>query len=391
MRMYVKILVKDFLLKTLLPGGILLSVVVLSICPCSCRASLEEVDVLEGDFSVPHIYDFSVTGASVLVMEFTKEITLENASVFSKDTEENFCKAQPEYSEDHKTAMIHLESPTEIGHDYVLEGQVKDVHGNSLTFSLPFRGFNENPAKVILSEVRNAYGTASVKDSEGTSQKVHRSEYVELYVLKSGNLCGIEVCSASDGEERMYVVPPVEVMAGDYVTVHMRTVDSDGFDGEGMTSELGDDLTLSTHEDSCPTARDLWSENSKACFADSDIVFLRNNYDGTILDALVFAKSKVTAWKDSFLEVVSAVEESGVWSPDASPANGICSDLVTSTAATRSYSRQNIEETIEAVESGLPIENNASVWMITANSGSGKKMVPGITPGLKNSSNEYKK
>ncbi|WP_407398161.1 hypothetical protein [Treponema sp.] len=382
---------KKFLLRTVIPAGGLLFAVILAVCPMGCKADLDEIDVLDGDFSVPHVEKFTVTGSRSLEMEFTKKIRLENASAYDRDVESLFCGVEATYSEDGKTVFVEMTDSTVIGNRYVLEGLIMDEHGNSLTFSIPFRGFNDHPAKVILSEVRNAYGTASVKDGAGTSQKVHRSEYVEVYVLDGGNLCGIEVCSANDGDDKKYSMPAVEVNSGDYITVHMRTVDADEFDGEGMVSELGDDLTLSTHEDSCSTARDLWSDNTKSCFADSDIVYLRNSFNGSILDALVYAKSTLVFWKDAYSDIADAVDLSGVWDSEVFPENGVCSDYITTSAATRSFSRQNIDECILAYERKEPIVNGKNVWMITANTGSGKNLIQGITPGYRNSSNEYRK
>ena len=89
--------------------------------------------------------------------------------------------------------------------------------------------------------------------------------------------------------------------------------------------------------------------------------------------------------------MVNAVEASGVWGSEVFPENGVSSDFITSTAATRSFSRQNVEECTAAFEKGMPLKNGKDVWMITANSGAGKNQVIGITPGFKNSSNEYKK
>ena len=390
-RLFVMDGIRFVMVKTVCPALVLFFVVSFSVCNFGCRNSIEEIEVLEGDFSVPQIENFAVTGASTLEIGFSKKTVVQNLAVVSKTTESEFCDITAEYDEETQKTVVALGSQTEVGEDYLIEGQVEDLHGNSLTFSIGFKGFNENPARVILSEVRNAYGTASVKDEEGVSRSVHRSEYVELYVLKGGNLCGIEICSASDGSEKKYTMPSIDVETGEYITVHMRTVNAEGIDGEGMISETADDFTLSTHEDSCDSARDLWSDNTKSCFADSDIVYVQNVYDGTILDALVFAKSSVGEWKESFSGIVAAVEQSGVWGSSASPENAVCSDFITTSAATRSYSRQNIDDAIAAYAAGEPIVNGKDVWMITANTGSGKKFVAGITPGMKNSSNEYKK
>lgn len=430
-----------FAAKTICPSAILFGAVVLSVCQIGCRSTEDEVDVLQGDFTVPQIENFEVTGASTVKIDLSKEGEVSNVVVRQKDgdkeaenaevksegkdgsegdesqsqdksVEEKAKEQSPQngvenaggmekpddgiktnvsYTDEGKGVVVSMDQPTEVGEEYVIQGEVEDKNGNSLTFSIPFTGYNENPARLILSEVRNAYGTASVKDENGNSQKVHRSEYVELYILKGGNLCGLEICSAYDGEEKKYQLPKINVNAGEYITVHMRTVDAEGFDGEGMESELEDDLTLSTHEDSCDTSRDLWSQNTKSCLGDSDIVFIRNIYDGSIVDALVYAKSTVSAWKESYDDIVAALKKSGVWSGSVEPDGAVCSDLITTSAATRSFSRQNVAEAAAAFESGNEIYNGKDVWMITANSGSGKNAIAGITPGFENSSNEYKK
>lgn len=445
--------VGSFTVRTVCPSLCLFASVVLSVCQVGCRSTEDEVDVLQGDFTVPQIENFEVTGASTLKIDLSKEGEVSNIVVRQKNGEEvesqspkgqseggnspgqNGTSAEPKedslgqgnsessenpmgpenpqnpveqentlpkdgekeiktnvaYVDDGKSLVVNMNRPTEVGEEYVVEGEVEDKNGNSMTFSIPFTGYNENPARLIISEVRNAYGTASVKDMEGVSQKVHRSEYVELYVLKGGNLCGLEICSAYDGEGKKYQLPKIEVEAGEYITVHMRSVDAEGFDGEGMESELGDDLTLSTHEDSCDSARDLWSSNTKSCLGDSDIVYIRNVYDGTIVDALVYAKSTVSAWKESFDETLLSLRKSGVWEGGVDPDGAVCSDLITSSAATRSFSRQNVAQAEEAFAKGEKIYNGKDVWMITANSGSGKNAVVGITPGYANSSNEYRK
>ncbi|MCI5829414.1 MAG: hypothetical protein SPJ89_11215 [Treponema sp.] len=382
------ILLKQVLLKTVLPAMVLLFAVISAVCPVGCKSRIEEINVLEGDFTVPHIENFAVTGGRTLQLDFTKKVSVQNVNTYESESKKDFSSASARYEEDGKRVILELAEKPETGSGYVLESLVVDESGNSLTLSIPFKGYNDNPAKVILSEVRNAYGIATVKDEDGNSVKVHRSEFAELYVLKSGNLCGIEVCSAADGESKKYTMPAIEVKKGDYITVHMRTIAADGADGQGMISETGSNLALSTHEDSCDTARDLWSENTKACFADSDIIYLKNSYNQKIMDALVYARSDLAAWKDGFKDVVKAVEESGVWGQSVSPEDGLCSDYVTS-ATTRSFSRQNIKQCIKAYENGMPVPGGKEVWLLTADSGRGKNKVAGVTPGYKNSSNAY--
>lgn len=377
----------NYALRTMVPAAGLFLCTYAAVCPISCRSSVEGIDVLCGDYSVPHISSFRVLDSASLSLEFTKEAVIKNAGVYSLSEEGDHIDTEIEVlmsqaSEDGLNTVLTLGENTVTGQNYVVEGQVMDSSGNTLTFSIPFLGFNDNPARVIITEVRNSYATASVN-----KEKVHRSEYVELYVLKGGNLSGIEVLSAHDGEKKKYVLPSIEVDTGEYIVVHMRTIKADGLDGQGMISEKGDNLALSTHMDSCDTARDLWSANEDSVFADSDIVYVKNNAQGCIDDALLFAKSTLEEWDESFDSIVSHLEERNVWQGGCSPQNAVCSDDVTTSSGTRSYSRQNLGQCIEDFKAGRKILNGKDVWLITAAAGK----VPGVTPGYANSSNPYVK
>lgn len=359
----------------LLPALIVLALT-LSVCPVSCRSMEEGLAFIEGDFSIPEITEFKVLSDRSAEISFSKEAHVSGAEIFSAD-EEGMLQGSADISyPEEKKALLSFPEATTTGAEYVIEGTVTDSTGNSLTFSIPFKGFNKNPARLIITEVRNAYGTRTIN-----KQKVHRSEFVELYVLRSGNLSGIEVLSASDGEKKKYSLPAIEVKKGGCITVHMRTVQAEGIDGEGMVSETGDNLALSTHEDSCDTARDLWSENTSAVFADSDIVFLKNSADNTIMDAVLFAKSDCAEWKSSSKTIAGQISQSGIWQNGTEPQDAVCSDSITSSAATRSISRTNVQEAINAYEKNETVPNSKEKWIIAK----------AATPGYKNSSTAYKK
>lgn len=351
----------------------LFAAAVFSVCPLSCRSSVESLELLSGDFSVPKITKFCTTSSNSARIDFSKEVELKNMEIFSAGKNSSMGNIDCRYEEN--SVFLEFQSETSIGAGYKVEGLAFDSSGNSLTFSVPFRGFNSNPAKVIITELRNAYGTRTIK---GTSDKVHRSEFVELYVLKAGNLSGLEIVSAANGDKTKFILPPVEVKENDYITLHMRAIVADGPDGEGMFNETEDDLTVSTHEDSCDTARDLWSECTKKPFADSDIIVLRNSGTSEILDAVVFAKSNCAEWKKGAEQLAFLVSESGVWQGDVSVENAVLCDNV---SATRSLSRLNLAESIEAYKTGQPIRNSKDCWIVAKTA----------TPGYKNSNVPYVK
>ena len=383
----------QFLTGTVVPALILSLTVLFSLNAFGCSSNPEGLTNLSGDFSVPKIQSFSVTSESSLELNFTDAVESVKAEVFSG---EKTYETSVSLNGEKTSASITFSEPAQTGASCVVEGEVLDRAGNSLTFSLPFKGYNSNPARLVISEVRNAYGAV-------TANKVttHRSEFVELVAVKEGNLSGLELFSAGDGEERRYEFPAVNVSRGEYITVHVRKPpvnEKYPEDAEGMTCELSDDLTLSTHTDSCNTARDLWAENEKACFADSDIIVLRNSWSGKIEDCVLFAKSTLEQWPEPYGKTLSSVLEEGLWqnadgTASCEPESALCADNVTSSAATRSFSRQNVGELLEVSESGIdenvPFKNSKEVWILTCDSGSGSKKITGVTPGYENSDNAY--
>lgn len=350
-------------------AGLLLAVTFF-VCPMSCRSSVESLELLSGDFSVPNITKFCAMSSNSARLDFSREVELKNTELFLSDEISSLGNVECKYEE--KSVLLEFQNETAIGIDYKVEGMAFDSAGNSLTFSVPFKGFNNNPAKVIITELRNSYGTKTIKE---TKEKVHRSEFVELYVLKGGNLSGLEVISAANGDKTKFVLPAVEVKEGDYVTLHMRTIVAEGLDGEGMHNELGDNLKISTHEDSCDNARDLWSECTKKPFAASDIVVLRNSNNSEILDAVVFAKSDCTEWKKGISDFASIVSESGIWQGGACLENAICCDNI---SPTRSLSRQNLKEAVASYKKGQVIANGKDCWIVakTATPGYGNSNIP---------------
>lgn len=396
---------KELILKTLLPTGVLLSLVLISLSPISCKSNTDENDnsnFIEADISVPKFEKIHTISEDEILLYFSKKINALDLKVFylsengnvNLEIESNF------FEEESNCLSIKLKNSTEIGKEYIIETYVVDDSGNSLKLKCPFYGYNYLIPNLIISELRNSYGTST---SNGIT--THKSEFVELYALSHGNLSGLELISVTDGKEKSFRLPSINVKKGDYITVHMRTIVSDTIDGEGMINELGDDLTLSTHTDSNDLARDLWSENTKACFADSDIILLRNINNEEISDCLVYAKSNLLSWNETLQKTAMEIENLGLWK-DSSGENScsinsaVSSDNISSSACTRSFSRQNISEIEDAydlwlkdmskLDSKFIPFNSKNVWMITADKGSGKSKIIGVTPGSKNSSNEYK-
>lgn len=376
-----------FLFKTFLPAACLVSAVLFVMHPVSCRATVEGLSFLEGDFTVPSIKSLEICSSTNAVLEFSKEVESVEAELISRENSSVFF-TDALICENNKV-NVSFNTETEIGAPYLLEGKVKDKNGNSLTFSVSFSGFNSNAASLIISEIRDAYG---ITTSAGV--KTHKSEFVELVAVKGGNLSGIQVISACDGEAKKYVMPNVEVKKGDYITVHLRSPvksDSCPTDSDGIISETSTDLNLSFHVDSSPS-RDLWSENNKAVIGESDIVAVENSWNGKIQDAVLFAKSSQTEWNGKCSEFIEKMKGLNLWTDSNGEENygienAFCSDLLTSSACGRSIARQNVNEILALFQDdnlenqNVTAVNSPSVWIVTSV----------VTPGEENSSKVYVK
>lgn len=413
---------KEFLCKTVLPTFLITGIVLFTISPVSCKLSEEGIQILTGDFTVPHLTQIDVPDGEHIVFGFSKPVKEvdafvarweeDSASAVNTDSisaEENnlpsgkidsfadssalgdtsIIPVSKEFSAQRNTVTFTLAQKTKVGHKYSLEGTVADDNGNTLTFSIPFSGYNSDIPKLIISEIRNAYSSSTDKT---TGSKKYKCEFIELFSLTGGNLSGVEVLSAADGEERKYVFPSCEINAGEYIGLHLRSKE------EGCIDETDGNLTLSFATDSCDTARDFWAANDKACLGNSDAVVVRNGNTGEIIDAVLFAQSTAVEWDEGFAELLSAVEQSGIWVDE--DGNASCAiqsafvcDGITSSAATRTMSRQNVLQLYNAfcADNDTAVTDSADQWIVTANKGSGKNKQPGDTPGYVNSTNVYVK
>lgn len=345
--------IKRFCLKSLAPAALIVAGVLFFVRPVSCKSSVEGLSILEGDFTVPQIEDFTVDDSKSVSMKFSKAVELNSVSLLCPCEDPLFGKElELEYQEENKSVCVIFPLSSVTGNSYVLEGSLTDSNGNTLSFSIPFTGYNDHPALVKLSEVRNCY----TKVSRG-----HKCEFVELYVEKSGNLCGLEIETASDGEKEKFVLPAIEVSRGEFIVCHMRKAMDNSKEEEGQVSETGSDLDLAEHIDSCDGSRDLWNENTSSVISDKiDAIVVRNSFSAQIIDAVVFAKDIDQSFSASCRLFLDKIEESGVWGKCDIENTFVSSKF--GTGATYSLSR--IDYT----------KNGKSAWIVAKNA----------TPGLPN-------
>ena len=362
------------LLQTLLLSGI----TIFCVAPVSCRITEEGIQLLAGDYEPPSIKSFDVLDERSVRLVFSEGVQLVNSVVSEQlpqisDSMEHSetaalspaleaagggngrIETEIQPSEDGRTIEIVLQEECVVGKGYELYGTVADKTGNTLTFCVPFTGFNSHLPELIMTEVQLKYA----KGRSGGAD-VYRGEYVEFLVLSDGNLGGLELEGAVDGEAKKYCFPAVEVTAGQIFVVHLRTA------GEGCVDER-DNLDEATAPHSAVGILDLWSDNTSARFNDNaDVIVLKNGTSGAVLDALMYADANTLEWKKSALILAEQAVRAGVYeSTELSEAA-----LNKGTTPLKALTRLDAEQLRDGVLAGeayvYPLKNSAENWSVKA-------------------------
>lgn len=353
----------------------------MSVIPFSCKVSTEGVQIVKGDILPPVLDEVIVCDSKSIKLIFSEQVTVKDWVVspvakddglhleqqdFSEDisvfvdifaNQRNVVDATIDYDESGKIVTFVFAEEMIVGQMYELCGTVEDAAGNSITFAVPFNGFNSSVPLLMMTELKTS--TASQSKSEKEND-FYRTEFVEILALSDGSLAGLELVSAYDGEERKYVFPTIDVKKGEIFVVHLRTR------GAGCVSEEGENLSLATTSYTNPNVRDLWSLNDKTCLGDkTDIVFIRNSSDGKILDAVMYRDSEVTERNEKFNDFLSVVNDCGIYE-DNSINNA--SDATTLTT-TKTISRVGVSEILVKIGNGEELENvhksDVNSWVVT--------------------------
>ncbi|MDR1748293.1 MAG: hypothetical protein LBR47_04470 [Spirochaetaceae bacterium] len=333
------------------------------ILAAGCQMDKSVINVLEWDFSSPVLEQFSVESRYSLKFLFSGPVTVVSTGIYpvtDSGDENNGREAadayiRPEiFSGPEGVVVLTVDAPLITGQKYQVKGMVEDERGNSLTFLLPFTGYNDRVPRLLLSEVRTEYAKP-------------RTEFIELYTLSAGCLAGIRIFSTGDGEDMIYEFPAAEVEAGEFIVLHMRRT------GDECIDEIGDS-TLSGGNEAFPYARDFWLDNTKAVLPKTDVILVEERPGGALLDALLLAGEKHSAWPKAVFETAArrAFLE-GVWTSGSAVSGAVVSDSAT---ATRTFSRQGYT-------AGIGIPAGKDDWIVVD---TGK-----ATPGSVNSDKPYLK
>lgn len=323
------------------------SIVMIILFIPACTLSPRGISVLDGDYASPEFLEAQFTSSSGLVLFFTEAIDCATVELQDDNTQAIIpCSVDTALSG--QTSPTKFSLPVEFseqtlcGFPYTLFAQAEDESGNSITFSFSFAGYNERVPSILLNEVRTEYSKPKV-------------EFIELKVCEDGNIGGVVLYNAYDGEEAMYIFPSVEVKKDDFIVLHYRTIE------ENCINELTS-LDQSEGTESNSLAWDFWVDGTSARIGKNDVILLKKSYSGEILDALLLSESEREEWKtEEFEKAAKSAYDCGKWKSGYAPSDAFCTDSVT---VTRTLSRQD----------------NGS-WIVTA--------TRGASPGCENSTKPY--
>ena len=324
------------------------TIVLFAVSPLSCSANEHGLQILKGDYIPPTLETFENLSTRALSFTFSKPITLANASISkrSKNDDENFFyseNAKPKekisvslsYENDGSTVVARASNALAIGEQYAFYAEASDTNGNSLSFCVPFSGWNENPATLFISGVYTLY-----------SSKYNRHEFVELECAQSGNLAGFSISAVAQKKLKLFTFPSCEVLQGEKIVLHFYKNENCFAENENEKNTKRSRGWYCSNK-----TRDFWiAENEKTSLLSDNkgIVVLENENTKKIVDAFLYASNDNEDWKNSALtSEAKTLAEAGFIADESIESAFRFKKLSSSTKSTEMFSRQNKTWTIK--------------------------------------------
>lgn len=358
---------------------IIVLIMLAAVVPFSCKITEQGITIAGGDYTPPVLNGFKVADARTVILEFSEKVSVYDY-VLARATDESFA------SEEHSAGLelspalkgasgifgsipcslteeadgrviICLEEDMLVGQAYEFYSEVRDKTGNSLTLALPFSGYNSRVPRLLMTEIQ----TESVSSQRAAEKAagIYRNEFVEILVLEDGNLAGLELCSAYDGETKKYLFPALEVSRGEVFVLHMRAR------GNGCVSETDDNLDAATSSYTSPDVRDLWTDIDSTTLGNkTDIILLRNRADGRLLDAVMYRASNVEAWTKLMIDYSALVEESGIYESGDIENAFIADNMSNSKTMYRTDAADLRQKVLDGEEIEFPVKSGPEVWAV---------------------------
>ena len=321
---------------------------VLLILLASCKPETVLQNVISFDTTMPVFSGVKALSATQVAFDFSVPVTAQSVHF------------DPVYAIDHiedgQRLLVTFKDPLPVGSPIMADLLVADAKGNTISVLTPFRSRNDRVPGLLITELRTEYSKPKV-------------EFIELYTTSAGNLGALSVITAINGVSKpLYEFPPVEVSQGEYIVLHLRTIE------EGCVDEVSDDLSRSAGTEASPFARDFWIGGSTEGLRKSDGIALVNQ-DGLILDAVLFSEYNSGDWlKQELVQYSAFLAASKAWTRT----NGLNVPPQPIDACRSSYTTTT--RTICRDESAAD-SNSAGDCYVTVTSGA--------TPGLPNRTERY--
>ncbi|MDR2419077.1 MAG: hypothetical protein LBD79_08480 [Treponema sp.] len=312
---------------------------------CSNAPLLEQTFISNASMEAPAFIACKAVSPLEIEFEFTTPVKLVSLN-FDRPVE-------VESIIDGSQVKVTLKKRLAEGEAVTADILVEDEYRNTLNVLAPFTARNNRIPSIQLTEIRTEYSKPKV-------------EFVEMKTLSRGNLGALRLFIASNGiDSPMFVFPSVEVQAGEYIVVHLRSIE------EGLVNETGANLSVSAGTEAAPSGRDFWVPGSKKLLRKTDAVFLMDQ-DDKVLDALMLHKESDTVWKDGLAQAAELLGKQRAWrvasGTTPQPSDALLSDAAT---LTRTCSRNE----------SIPDSDSTADWFITATSKA--------TPGRLNTDKRY--
>ncbi|MCA1949005.1 MAG: hypothetical protein LDL24_00390, partial [Treponema sp.] len=235
----------------------------------ACKGETVLQNIISFDTIMPEFTGAKALSATEIAFDFSVPVKVKSVQFDPP--------AEIEQIEAGQRVVVKVVQPLPEGERFMADLIVADPQGNTLTVLTPFRARNDRLPNMVITEIRTEYSKPKV-------------EFIELYTKSAGNLGAISVVTAINGKDKpIYEFPPIEVSQGEYIVLHLRTLE------EGAVDELTGDLSRSTCTETSKFARDLWISGSEERLRKTDGIALLDQ-DGGILDAVLFSEYTSGEW-----------------------------------------------------------------------------------------------
>jgi len=326
--------------------GLLTACIVLGSCSTEDTAALAISQMFRSSSQAPLFLNCKAVSGNEIEFNFSQPVTVKSVS-FTPVLEVASV-------EDGSTVRVRLAETPAPGVRFTADLLAEDAGRNTINVIVPFRSRNDRMPSLVINELFTENNNSAKKP-----------EFIELKIISDGNLGAIRVVilgNTNTSKHTVYEFLPLEVKKGDYVTLHLRTLD------EGCINEYGGKIKESGGVNSSEYAWDFWMPGSTKLMQKAATTVYVLDQDDKVIDAVMISENPDALWsKDYFAEAADFLFQQGAWkSADGNicrPADAVISKGITNT---RSLSRDETKDT-----------NTAADWYLTASSSA--------TPGMPNS------